>query len=1401
MRRNSDKTTNRFSRCMMTMMIVVFAMMSSLTTNAQLTGTKNIPGDYADLATAIADLNTLGVGAGGVTLNLVAGNPQTAPAGGYVIGDVGSLVLTSTSAANPIIITGNANTVTAFSPQVSGGIVDAVFKIIGADYITIQGFTMQENAANVSNTVASNDKTEFGVALFYVTTTDGAQNNTIQNNTITLSATYQNAIGIYSASTHSVSAPTTAVNATAASGTNNNTRIYSNTISGVANGITLDAPPVASIIETGADVGGIALATGNNVTFGNNTAADAAWAGFAAAEVGIHLRNVIAINVQFNTVISNAMTLAVTGILLSPSVTPISASAVYTNTVSNNNVALTETGTAAITGIQQAYGNSLATHVVSSNIVNLTQSVSAATASQVNGIIFQVSALTSTISSNIITINQSTSSGANSGQVNGIQNLPGSSVLNASQTITSNIITIKQATTGGTYTGILFYIWANYSTNAFTIATGNISLNQFLTTGSTIRTTGATYGIYHDYTYSGSLTINGNTMNIDKTGTGAVSATLSSTAGSSAMINITNNNIIITGTGVAGQIIPFREQDGIGGLSTTKTVTGNTVNINMPANASTAFGFLSDYGAGTLSNNQFIYVLAGSVQVTSFQQSGASGGGFLVDNNTISLTSSFLSATLTGIFAAAPAAGAGSYTISNNTFTTLSATAASTSAPTITAISLSGGISNNIFGNKIQGSSTGAGSGTATITGIAVSAGTINNIYRNKIYDLSTSNTGASSLIRGISITAGASTHNVFNNTIGFTNALTGVNSADAIRAISITSATANSTANVSFNTIYLGSTSTGTNFGTTGIYHTANATATTARLELRNNIVVNLSTPNGTGIASAFRRSAAATYGNYSSTSDRNFLFAGTPSATHAILNDNATPVAFGAFQTAVSPRDANSFTDEGFAYATPGSFFISTTGSSSDFLHLQAGIASRVESGATPVYTPIITDDYDAQTRNTSTPDIGADEFSGTNLYPAFANVSVPTAGCTASAHAISADITVSTGTISTVTLNYNNGAPGSVTMLPPTGNTYSASIPAAATPGTLVTWNITATSSGGTASTFNGTSYKDDPLGTTTSTAVASVNPVCSGTPTSLSTSVSSFTTAQIGSGTINNLINTNEGAFYGTLWGNSRSQILIKASELNASGVYAGNLTGLKINVTGGTLGICKGLTISLALTASNSISGSFATAGFTSVYTTANYTVVSGVNTHTFTTPFVWDGVSNIIVDYCFSNLVSGTSSATNTTTSTSFPSAVYFGINGATQACGNPTVSISSNMRPNISFVYTPAVSGISWTDGFTTIGNTNPLVQSPTVTTTYTASFTALNCPSTAAVIVNTNPLPPSPGPNGSTQCGTGIPAAFVTSGGGGGGFNWYSAQTGGTLLQPGGSTYTTSINVTTHF
>src|SRR6185295_14130043 len=97
---------------------------------------------YPDLATAITALN-----AATITSPVVisVSGTETTPAGGYTITATGTAV-------NTIVIDGAAaTTLTAFSPQVTGGPAssfDAIFKIVGGDFITIQGFSMLENAGN-----------------------------------------------------------------------------------------------------------------------------------------------------------------------------------------------------------------------------------------------------------------------------------------------------------------------------------------------------------------------------------------------------------------------------------------------------------------------------------------------------------------------------------------------------------------------------------------------------------------------------------------------------------------------------------------------------------------------------------------------------------------------------------------------------------------------------------------------------------------------------------------------------------------------------------------------------------------------------------------------------------------------------------------------------------------------------------------------------------------------------------------------------------------------------------------------------------------------------------------------------------------------------------------------------
>lgn len=282
------------------LLLAAFALFSP-GAQAQLSGTKNIPGDYPTLDAAITDLNTVGVlgGSGGVTLNLVAGNPQTAPAGGYAI------TTTTGSAADPIVLQGNGNTITAFTPQVAGTLHDAIFEIRGADYITLREFVMRENAANTTTAAATNNMTEWGVALLYDTVSNGAQNATLLNNTITLNRTYQNTFGIYSNSTHAATTVTTSASATGATGGNSGLRIYGNTIISVNIGIVVVGPTAAADHNELVDIGGTGPATGNVINDYGTTGTFSGYANVSGSVNGILVRNSRNYNIAYNTITSS----------------------------------------------------------------------------------------------------------------------------------------------------------------------------------------------------------------------------------------------------------------------------------------------------------------------------------------------------------------------------------------------------------------------------------------------------------------------------------------------------------------------------------------------------------------------------------------------------------------------------------------------------------------------------------------------------------------------------------------------------------------------------------------------------------------------------------------------------------------------------------------------------------------------------------------------------------------------------------------------------------------------------------------------------------------------------------------------------------------------------------------
>ncbi len=103
---------------------------------------------------------------------------------------------------------------------------------------------------------------------------------------------------------------------------------------------------------------------------------------------------------------------------------------------------------------------------------------------------------------------------------------------------------------------------------------------------------------------------------------------------------------------------------------------------------------------------------------------------------------------------------------------------------------------------------------------------------------------------------------------------------------------------------------------------------------------------------------------------------------------------------------------------------------------------------------------------------------------------------------------------------------------------------------------------------------------------------------------------------------------------------RSQYLYKASELIAAEISAGDITALQLYVYSKLSSRpFTNLTIKMGqTTTANLVDGSVTViSGLTTVYTTASYSTIAGWNTFSFSTPFTWNGTSNLVIEICFEN--------------------------------------------------------------------------------------------------------------------------------------------------------------------
>jgi len=224
------------------------------------------------------------------------------------------------------------------------------------------------------------------------------------------------------------------------------------------------------------------------------------------------------------------------------------------------------------------------------------------------------------------------------------------------------------------------------------------------------------------------------------------------------------------------------------------------------------------------------------------------------------------------------------------------------------------------------------------------------------------------------------------------------------------------------------------------------------------------------------------------------------------------------------------------------------------------------------------------------------------------------------------------------------------------------------------------------------------------------------------------------------------NTSTGwpAPYGNWYRNAKHQFLFPASELQASGFLGGAITDIAWEITAinGTT-TYNSYTIKIGTTATTSLTAW--ETGLTQVFGPQNVNIALGWNTHVLTTPYQWDGTSNVVVEICYDNLaISYTNNSITPWHCTTYNSSLYYR-SDSQLACPATTQTTSIN-RPITRFntvlvAPDPNNYAFSWpnTGGISSDSVQNPYAM-PQVTTDYQLVVTDLNggCTDTVNILID---------------------------------------------------------------
>ena len=859
------------------------------------------------------------------------------------------------------------NTVTAISLSTTSGLATSPGMFAGISILagsvnvgTVTGNTIGSSSATGAITVTST--TSLGLTEGIYATSTGTLN--VQNNNVggitASSATATIGFVVRGIDTNGAGANVTL---------NNNTIGSTTTANSIQVGISGTTTAVTSF------TGILNAATGTNSITNNTVQNDSVLGNAANVFQGISNTGAAAastLNITGNSVIAgrNQANAAATSDGI------VSSAAAGTVNLNNNLIrGMTWNGTnGAFRGIENSGAATVAININDNKLGDATGSMmtyGAANTAVLQGILISGGANTAaaSIQRNDFRLNYAT--GTNN--ENDFINIAGGSVL--TQLIKDNTFTSDNVNTSGSVSLI--------RTSAALPANGT----QTITNNSIV--TSFTKG-------AGSATAGGSVFGINVT-----FATLNIANTTSTNTNNTFSNINVAGSasGAVTVTCVFNAEG-----TTSKTISGNTCN-NWNGAVANFNGVNINNGSGTVTNNTITNFTTTSAATTGsfngIQALAANNYTSSITSNTIN-TVSLASGALTGISLAAPNVGVTvSHTITSNTINNLSSAAGGGVNGIILGSIFNGGsMTSTASLNTIHTLSTSTAGGA--IVGIGGGGSNTANVFKNRLYDFQlTATTGS---VTGLS--AGAGTSNFYNNLVGDLRAPSASNAANPNVIGAAVSATAN---NVNYydNTFYIAGTSTGSPFSTAGFFASSGPI-----MLLRNNVVANVSTPTGAGMAVAVWRAALGTMPlplyYWDPASNNNDFYAST-----AYYDGVSAYPTLGGMWSQVSPRETASFSEN--------PTFVSTVGSDPNFLHIVPGGATQLESNGVNIAG--ITDDYDGDVRQgnpgyvgTGTaPDVGADEFAGASspdLTPPALAYTFLGAGAQASSRTFSATATDRTG-----------------------------------------------------------------------------------------------------------------------------------------------------------------------------------------------------------------------------------------------------------------------------------------------------------------------------------------------------------------------------------------------------